>query len=80
MWGLGHLAWPVEPGSPGAYLPKGTGMSSRIRSKVVQGANIDVQMHGHAPEINTADAFKQKRKKAFFKYLFPLVALRRRGS
>ena len=66
MWGPGHLAWPVEPGSPAAYVPKGTRMSHRIRFKVVQGANIDVQMHGNAPEINTADAFKQKEKRLFF--------------
>ena len=80
MWAPEHSAWPVEPGSPGAYVPKGTGMSSRIRSKVVQGANIDVQMHGHAPEMNTADTFEQKKKRLIFRYVFPLVALRRRGS
>ena len=68
----GHLAWPVEPGSPGAYVPKGTRMLSRIRSKVVQVANIDVQMHGHAPEMSTADAFKQKNKPARFLYICSL--------
>ena len=80
MWGPGHLAWPLEPGSPAAYVPKGTQMSYRIQSKVVQGASIDVQMHGNASEIHTADTFEQKKKRLIFRYVFPLVALRRRGS